>query len=76
MGTPVTRKFFHDGVDVIADYDASDALKSRHITPFLDGNVMMTIPSDDDYFYFQDGLGSVRQVVDSSSVRLTQPISK
>jgi len=42
MGTPITRKFFHDGADVIADYDASSVLKSRYLTPLPDENIQLS----------------------------------
>ena len=43
-------------------------MKAEYVTPFLDENVMMTIPGDPDvdYYYYHDGLGSVRNVYDAS----------
>ena len=56
------------GADVIADYNgaSSDALLREYLTPGLDDNAIVFVPSDDDYYYFKDGLGSVRNIIDTS----------
>ncbi len=60
-----TTKYFLDGMDVIADYDGSDALLASYVTPGLDANLSMT-RGQDTYYYMRDGLGSVRNVVGAS----------
>jgi len=67
-GTPVTTKYFHDGVDVIADYNGSNTLSATYLTPLLDENCIMTIPGspDETYYYYHDGLGSVRNIYDAN----------
>ena len=58
-------KFFHDGRDCIADYDGNDTLVATYLTPSLDKNLSQT-RSGSTYYYFADGLGSIRNLVDSS----------
>ena len=60
-----TTKFFYDGSDAIADYDGSDTLIATYLTPGLDANLSQT-RSGSTYYYMRDGLGSIRNLVDSS----------
>jgi RHS repeat-associated protein len=60
-----TTKYFLDGADVIADCDGSNSLVATYVTPGLDNNVSHA-RSGSTYYYMKDGLGSVRNVVDSS----------
>ncbi len=60
-----TTKFFYDGSDAIADYDSDDVLIATYLTPSLDRNVSTT-RSGSTYYYMADGLGSIRNLVDSN----------
>ena len=60
-----TTKYFLDGMDVIADYDGSDALLASYVTPGLDANLSMTREGQT-YYYMRDGLGSIRNLFDAS----------
>jgi len=60
-----TTKYFLDGADVIADYDGDNALLATYLTPGLDRNLSQT-RSGSTYYYMADGLGSIRNLVDSS----------
>ena len=56
--------FLYDGDNVLASYASGGTLNASYVTPGLDENLSMT-DSSDTYYYFQDALGSVRNVVDS-----------
>ena len=60
----VTTKYFLDGANVIADYDVSDVLQATYLTPGLDANLSQT-RSGSTYYYMRDGLGSIRNLVES-----------
>jgi RHS repeat-associated protein len=60
-----TTKYFLDGADVIADFDGDDVLQATYVTPGLDDNISQT-RSGSTYYYLQDGLGSIRNLVDSN----------
>ena len=60
-----TIEFFLDGADVIADYDGDDVLVATYVTPGLDANLSVT-RSGSTYYYLKDGLGSIRNLVDSN----------
>ena len=61
----------YDGDNVVADIQGGNIVAS-YVTPFLDQNVSMTIPTGltnaGTYYYSQDGLGSVRTITNSSGV--------
>jgi RHS repeat-associated protein len=57
----------YDGDNVVASYASDGTLNALYLTPGLDDNLSMT-QGENTYYYFQDGLGSVRNVVDSSEV--------
>jgi len=50
---------------VIADYDGDDVLVATYVTPGLDANLSVT-RSGSTYYYLKDGLGSIRNLVDSN----------
>ena len=57
----------NDGTNIIADYSLVSGiwnLASTYLTPFLDQNLLTTRGSDT-YYYMQDGLGSVRNLLDA-----------
>lgn len=68
----LNEKYIFDGADVIADYDGddSDTLLRSYLTPGFDDNAILWVPDgqggEDDYYYFKDGLGSVRNITDTS----------
>jgi RHS repeat-associated protein len=66
----VTTKFLWDGDNTVAEYDAADTNTATYVTPFLDQNLALTIPAGQadagTYYYMQDGLGSVRNLLDAS----------
>ena len=57
-----TYEMFYDGADCVGDDDGST--QRYFITPGLDENLLLNDGSDD-YYYTQDGLGSVRELVDT-----------
>mgnify|MGYP001613144782 CR=1 FL=1 len=63
----VVEKYILDGANVIADYDSSNNVKATYVTPFLDRNLIKIIGTNN-YYYFQDGLGSIRNILDSNQV--------
>ena len=62
-----TEKYVYDGANVIVDYDENNVVKATYVTPFLDQNLIM-VRGDNTYYYTQDGLGSVREVLDANQV--------
>ncbi|MEW6027538.1 MAG: RHS repeat-associated core domain-containing protein, partial [Planctomycetota bacterium] len=63
----VTEKYLYDGANVIADYNGSDVLVASYVTPFLDDNLFMETGSKT-YYFFHDGLGSVRSLIRSDQI--------
>jgi len=59
-----TEYYVYDGDNVVASYDSGGNLNASYLTPGLDANLSMT-NSTDTYYYFADGLGSIRNVVES-----------
>ena len=59
--------YSHDRLDVVAEYNGSDQLQRTYVTPGLDQNLSMTA-SGSTYYYAADGLGSIRNLLDSSQV--------
>ncbi len=57
--------YIYDGDDVLGSYTAGGTLNARYVTPGLDDNLSET-RGGSTYYYMQDGLGSVRNLVDSS----------
>ncbi|MBI4835364.1 MAG: hypothetical protein HY811_11195 [Planctomycetes bacterium] len=62
-----TENYTYDGMNIIADYDGSNALTAQYITPFLDQNLTIS-RSGSTYYYMHDGLGSVRNLINTSEV--------
>ena len=63
----VTKKYFYDGQNIIYDYELQSGiwnLKSAYLTPLTDQNVLM-VNNSNTYYFMQDGLGSVRNLVSS-----------
>lgn len=72
-GTTSTKLgFVYDGPNVVLDreWDSGTSTwsnKRQYVTPFLDQNLSMTeVSSGNDFYYTQNGLGSVTNVTDSS----------
>jgi RHS repeat-associated protein len=71
--TEVT-KYLWDGDNTVAEYLTDDTVTDRNtstfVTPFLDQNLAMTVPTGlanaGTYYYVQDGLGSVRNLLDAA----------
>ena len=61
----ITEKYIFDGANAIADYDGSNSLAASYVTPFLDQN-LLTVRGENTYYFMQDGLGSVRNLINSS----------
>jgi len=57
--------YFHDGLNVVAEYNGSDQLQRTYVTPGLDQNLTMTA-SGSTYYYPADALGSIRQVINAN----------
>jgi RHS repeat-associated protein len=55
--------YIYDFWNVVADYNGSNQLQATYVTPGLDDNLTMT-RSGSTYYYLQDGLGSIRNVLD------------
>ena len=62
MNQTTTYEMYYDGADCVGDDDGST--ERYFITPNLDENLMINNGSD--YFYTQDGLGSVRELINTS----------
>ena len=60
-----TIKYFLDGSNVIADFDGDDVLLATYVTPGLDANLSQE-RGGSTYYYMADGLGSIRNLVDSN----------
>ncbi|MHC4663196.1 MAG: RHS repeat domain-containing protein [Planctomycetota bacterium] len=68
-------KYYHDGADVVAEFDSSDSLVRRYFHLGLDETAYTEIVSGDNtgsFFYFHDGLGSVTDILNTSGVRVNQ----
>jgi RHS repeat-associated protein len=66
-----TEGYILDGANIIADYQLESGnwnLESSYVTPFLDQNLLVSRivnQASETYYFMQDGLGSVRNLVDS-----------
>jgi RHS repeat-associated protein len=63
VGGSTTTKYYHDGLNVVAEYNGSNQLQRTYVTPGLDQNLTMTA-SASTYYYLSDALGSIRQLLD------------
>ena len=64
----VTEELYFDGADCVGELysvTGESPVTVNYVTPSLDENITMTRGSSD-YYYTQDGLGSVREIIDSS----------
>src|SRR3972149_1340192 len=62
-----TEKYLLAGMDVIADYDGSNTLQATYNTPGLDRNLSVK-RGGNVYHFTRAGLGSIRELLDSSEV--------
>jgi hypothetical protein len=67
----VTENFLFDGATIIGVWDANNNPTASYLTPFSGENLNMVIGGNAFYFT-QDGFGSVREVVNSST---QQPVN-
>ena len=52
--------YFHDGLNVVAEYNGSSQLQRTYVTPGLDQNLSLTTTGGT-YYYLADALGGVEQ---------------
>jgi RHS repeat-associated protein len=66
--------FIYDGDHILAEYDASGTMKREYVYgPWLDEVVsMLRVSPSARYFYYQDGLGSVSEILDFNGVLFEQ----
>jgi YD repeat-containing protein len=64
VGGSTTTRYYHDGQNVVAEYNGSNQLQRTYVTPGLDQNLSLTA-SGSTYYYLSDALGSIRQVLDA-----------
>ena len=68
-----TAKYVYFGDDLLFEINGSDQIMRWYITPSLDQNLMRVEGSDysagNRYYYFQDGLGSVSEIRNASTVQ-------
>jgi len=60
-----TTKYFYDDLNCVAEYDENDTFLRSYVTPGLDDNLTI-YTSSTVYYYIQDGLGSIRNIIDGS----------
>ncbi|MBI4712082.1 MAG: hypothetical protein HY762_02065 [Planctomycetes bacterium] len=60
------EQYVYDGSNIVADYNV--VVTATYVTPFLDENLLVTryFPIQANYYYTHDGLGSVRNLLDSA----------
>jgi RHS repeat-associated protein len=69
----VETRYVYDRDDIVADLNGTDnSVKTLYLTPALDENLFMLVSDGQGgwtrYWYFHDGLGSVRQVLNDNGV--------
>ena len=69
---PAVTKYLYDGDNVLADYDATNALTAFYVTPGLDQNLSITDASGQTAYYTHDGLGSVRLLTSANGAILNR----
>ena len=67
VGGSTTTKYYHDGLNTVAECNGSNQLQRTYVTPGLDQNLSLTA-SGGTYYYLSDALGSIRQVLDADQV--------
>lgn len=66
VGNGQTRRYVYDGEDILLEYDETNALLARYTHgPGIDEPVAM-VRGGANYFYHQDGLGSVTELTDGA----------
>ncbi len=61
-----TKRYIYDGEDILLEYDGTNVLQARYTHgPGIDEPIAVTKGSST-YFYYQDGLGSVTDLTDST----------
>jgi len=66
----VTEELYYDGADCVGEkytVQGESPVTVAYVTPALDKNMAMT-RGNSDYYYTQDGLGSVRELIDTGQV--------
>jgi len=64
----VTINFLYDGSNIIAEYDSTNVLQANYLNGIgIDKNISKVI-NNNTYYYLYDGLGSVRELIDSSQI--------
>ena len=71
-GTNITKMLYNGG-DCIADYDEYDVLQKHYITAMMDENMIVN-ENGNDYYFLQDGLGNVREIIDTAPTRVKKNI--
>ena len=66
-------KMLYNAGDCIADYNENDVLQKYYITAMTDENMIVN-ESSSDYYFLQDGLGNVREIIDTSAPRVKKNI--
>jgi RHS repeat-associated protein len=64
VGGSTITKYYHDGLNTVAEYNGNDQLQRTYVTPGLDQNLSLTA-SGNTYYYLTDALGSIRQLLDA-----------
>jgi len=66
IGNGITKRYVYDGEDILLEYDGANALLARYTHgPGIDEPLTMT-RGGVNYFYHQDGLGTVTELTDST----------
>jgi RHS repeat-associated protein len=66
VGNGITRRYVYDGEDILLEHDSANVLLARYTHgPGIDEPIAMT-RSGANYFYHQDGLGTVTELTDST----------
>ena len=66
VGNGITRRYVYDGEDILLEYDGSNVLQARYTRgPGIDEPIAMS-RGGVNYFYHQDGLGTITDLTDSS----------
>jgi RHS repeat-associated protein len=65
VGNGITRRYVYDAEDILLEYDGANVLQARYIHgPGIDEPIAMA-RGGANYFYHQDGLGTVTELTDS-----------
>jgi hypothetical protein len=57
VGGATTTKYYHDGLNTVAEYNGSDQLLRTYVTPGLDQNLSLTASGST--YYVKDPLGFI-----------------